>query len=61
MRNEAQNISTGVPIQLHDGHVHHEAPCCSLLVYISMPEMFQMESFSDLRKGHFFNMEHIGF
>ncbi len=31
MRNEAQNISTGVPIQLHDGHVHHEAPRCSLL------------------------------
>ncbi len=30
MLNEVQNISTGVPIQLHDGHVHHEAPCCSL-------------------------------
>ncbi len=55
MLNDAQNISTGVPIQLHDGHVHHEAPrCVPFLVYISMPEMFQMDSFSDLRKRALF-------
>ncbi len=63
MLNEAQNISTGAPIQLHDGHVHHDVTVAVPFWFnISMPKMFPMDSFFRFeKKDTFFNMEHIGF
>ncbi len=57
MLNEAQNISTGVPIQIHDGHdghVHHEAPCCSLFgLYFNAWNVPNGFVFQIWEKGHF--------
>ncbi len=65
MLNDAQNISTSVPIQYNLMMVHHEAPCCDpFLDYISIQclKCSKLDSFFRFEKtGTFFNMEHIGF